>query len=359
MMSDQIPPSASPASATPLAATPIDDSTPAFLLSQRAAERPADPLVSCLVPAFNEEGNILPMLETLHTLMQRLGLRHELIVIDDGSRDATVERVMSAIDQFPVTLVQLSRNFGKEIALTAGIAEARGDLAVLIDCDFQHPPELIPEFIAHWRRGYDMVYAVRSDRNDESWLKRAFTHVFYGLLNFGERNKIPENTQDFRVLDRCLLDALNSMPERNRFMKGLYNWAGFTRLALRVRTDPRRHGTSSFNFFSLFRLAATALTAFSNVPLRLWTVVGGAVSLASIAYAAYIVIETLLFGNDTDGWPTLVVAVTFLGGVQLLSIGILGEYIGRIFTEVKQRPAYFVSRIARSRSLPPRDGDPR
>ncbi len=338
---------------------PVEDSASEFVLRLRAAERPSDPLVSCLLPAFNEEGNILPMLETLHTLMKGMNLRHELIVVDDGSRDATVERVMSVIDRLPVTLVQLSRNFGKEVALTAGIAEARGDLAVLIDCDFQHPPELIPSFIEQWRRGYDMVYAVRADRNDETILKRAFTHVFYGLLNFGERNKIPENTQDFRVLDRCLLDALNSMPERNRFMKGLYNWVGFTRLAMRVRTDPRRHGASSFNFISLLKLAATALTAFSNVPLRLWTVVGGIVSLTSIAYALYIVIETLLFGNDTSGWPTIVVAITFLGGVQLLSIGILGEYIGRIFTEVKQRPAYIISRITRSSAVPPRAGDTR
>ena len=338
---------------------PSEDNVSEFMLRLRAAERPTDPLVSCLVPAFNEEGNILPMLDTLHTLMKGMHLRHELIVVDDGSHDATVEKVMSVIDRLPVTLVQLSRNFGKEVALTAGIAEARGDLAVLIDCDFQHPPELIPSFIEQWRRGYDMVYAVRSDRNDETLLKRAFTRLFYGLVNLGERNKIPENTQDFRVLDRCLLDALNSMPERNRFMKGLYNWVGFTRRAMRVRTDPRRHGSSSFNFISLLRLATTALTAFSNVPLRLWTVIGGMVSLASIAFAMYIVIETLLFGNDTSGWPTIVVAITFLGGVQLLSVGILGEYIGRIFTEVKQRPAYLVSRITRSSSVLPRDGDTR
>jgi glycosyltransferase involved in cell wall biosynthesis len=331
---------------------PPEDSASEFMLRARAAERPADPLITCLLPAFNEEGNILPMLDTLHTLMSDLGLRHELIVVDDGSRDATVERVMSVMDELPVTLVQLSRNFGKEIALTAGIAEAKGDLAVLIDSDFQHPPELIPAFIEQWRRGYDMVFAIRSDRNDESLLKRAFTHVFYGLLNFGERNKIPENTQDFRVLDRALLNALNSMPERNRFMKGLYNWVGFTRLGIKVRTDPRRHGASSFNFMSLLRLAATGLTAFSNVPLRLWTVVGGVISFASIAYAIYVVIETLLFGNDSSGWPTLVVAITFLGGVQLLSIGILGEYIGRIFNEVKQRPAYFVSRVVRSAQHP-------
>jgi glycosyltransferase involved in cell wall biosynthesis len=324
------------------------DTEPAFLLKVRERERPADPLISCLVPAFNEEGNILPMLQTLHAMLKEQGLRHELIVIDDGSRDATVERVMSVIDKLPVTLIQLSRNFGKEVALSAGIDQAMGDVAVLIDSDFQHPPELIPSFLAQWRRGYDMVFAVRSDRNDESFIKRAVTHVFYTLLNFGERNKIPENTQDFRVLDRCMLDALKSMPERNRFMKGLYNWVGFTRIAMTVRTDPRRHGASSFNFYSLFRLAATGLTAFSNVPLRLWTVIGGIVSLASIAYALFIVVDTLLFGNAESGWPTIVAGMTFLGGIQLMSIGILGEYIGRIFTEVKQRPAYFISRITKN-----------
>lgn len=331
---------------------PVADTEPAFTLQARAAERTADPLVSVLLPAYNEEGNVVPMLDTLHTLFDGLGLRHELIVIDDGSRDATVERVMGVVDRLPVTMVQLSRNFGKEIALSAGIDEARGDVAVLIDCDFQHPPELIPAFLTQWQRGYDMVFAVRADREDEGLAKRAFTHLFYAMLNFGERNKIPENTQDFRVLDRCVLEALKRMPERNRFMKGLYNWVGFTRLPMTVRTDARRHGSSSFNFSSLLRLAVTGLTAFSNVPLRLWTVVGGLVSLASIAYALFTVIDTLLFGTDFAGWPTLVVAITFLGGVQLLSVGILGEYIGRIFTEVKQRPPYFVSRITRSGNAP-------
>ena len=326
------------------------DSEPPFLLQLRARERPANPLVSCLLPAFNEEANIQPMLRTLHALFTEQGLRHELIVIDDGSRDGTVEKVLSEIDTLPVTLVQLSRNFGKEVALSAGIEQAHGDVAVLMDCDFQHPPEIIPTFLAQWRRGYDMVFAIRSDRNDESLSKRAITRIFYMLLNFGERNKIPENTQDFRVLDRCMLNALKSMPERNRFMKGLYNWVGFTRLGMKVRTDPRLHGRSSFNFSSLFRLGATGLTAFSNVPLRLWMVLGGAVSVASIAYALYIVIQTLLFGTDQSGWPTIVAGIAFLGGIQLMSIGILGEYIGRIFTEVKQRPAYIISRISKGQA---------
>jgi len=324
---------------------------PPYLLQQRAAERPADPLVSCILPAYNESENIVPMLQTLHGLLTEAGFRHEFIVVDDGSRDDTVQQVMSQVGQLPVTLIQLSRNFGKELALTAGIDHAHGDVAVLIDSDFQHPPEMVPEFLRQWRAGYDMVYSVRSSRDSETLGKRLFTRVFYTLLNSGARHKIPENTQDFRVMDRCVLEALRQMPERNRFMKGLYNWVGFTQLPVETHTEERRAGKSSFNFFSLLNLGLTGLTAFSNVPLRMWTLIGSAISLASILYASWELVYTLLYGNDQPGWPTLAVAISFLGGVQLLSIGILGEYIGRIFSEVKQRPIYLVSRISR----PPQD----
>jgi glycosyltransferase involved in cell wall biosynthesis len=323
---------------------------PDYLLRLRAAERPADPLISCIVPAYNEAENIALLLQTVDTILTREGLRHELIVVDDGSHDATVERVMEDCGGLPVTLVQLSRNFGKEIALTAGIDHARGDAAILIDGDFQHPPEMIPEFMRQWRQGYDMVYSVRASREGETMAKRWFTRTFYALLNLGTPHKIPENTQDFRILDRSILDALRQMPERNRFMKGLYNWVGFTRIAIVTRTDERRSGQSSFNLWRLLGLGLTGLTSFSNVPLRVWGIIGSIISLTSIAYAAYVAMETLLFGNDLRGWPTLTVGIMFLGGVQLLSIGVLGEYIGRIFTEVKLRPSYFVSRVRRPAS---------
>jgi glycosyltransferase involved in cell wall biosynthesis len=326
-----------------------DDFVPEYLLKQRAADRPANPLCSCIIPAFNEAENIVPLLQTLHDILLAQGLKHELIVVDDGSHDTTVEKVLSLGTSLPVTLVQLSRNFGKELALTAGIDLAQGDVAVLIDGDFQHPPEMIPEFIAQWRQGYDMVYSVRASRDGETLAKRWFTRTFYTLLNLGTQQKIPENTQDFRVLDRCILEALRQMPERNRFMKGLYNWVGFTRRGLVTHTNDRRGGQSSFNLWRLLGLGLTGLTSFSNVPLRVWSIVGSVISLASIFYAFYVVVETLLFGNDLRGWPTLTVGVMFLGGVQLLSIGVLGEYIGRIFTEVKLRPTYFISRISRSR----------
>lgn len=318
-----------------------------FVLEQRAKARPVDPLVSCIIPAFNEAQNIVPMLQTLHQLLTEAGYRHELLVVDDGSRDDTVQRVLTQTAGLPVTLIQLSRNFGKEIALTAGIDQAKGDVAVLIDGDFQHPPQMVPEFLRQWRAGYDMVYSIWSNRNHEGPAKRLFTQLFYALLNTGSSNKIPANSQDFRALDRCVLDALRQMPERNRFMKGLYNWVGFTQLAVATQTAERHAGESSFNFTRLFGLAMTGLTAFSNVPLRLWTLIGSVISLLSIAYGCWEFINALLFGNPLRGWPTLVVAVTFLGGIQLLSVGILGEYIGRIFNEVKLRPTYLVSQITR------------
>lgn len=326
-----------------------------FILGLHAAERPADPLVSCVVPAFNEAGNIVPLLRRLHQLLGEAGYRHELIVVDDGSRDDTVERVLTGGHGLPLRLVQLSRNFGKEVALTAGLEHTRGDAVVLIDADFQHPPEKVTEFLARWREGYDTVYSVRTSRADETLLKRAFTRVFYGVLNLGAEVDIPANAQDFRVMDRRVVDALGAMPERIRFMKGLYNWTGFTRLAVPTQTEQRRSGKSSFSFWRLTSLAVTGITSFSVVPLRIWTGVGAAVSLSSLLYALFILLDTWLYGNP-EGWPTLAVSEFFFGGVQLLSIGIVGEYVGRIYQEVKGRPTYLVSRVV---ELERKDNDAR
>lgn len=325
----------------------MDTFVHSYPLEQRAIQRPLDPLVSCIIPAYNEESNIVPMLQTLHRELSTAGYRHELLVVDDGSQDDTVKRVCTETLDLPVTLIQLSRNFGKEPALTAGIDHAQGDVAVLIDCDFQHPPQRVPEFLRQWRNGYDMVYSVRPSRSGEGLAKRLFTRTFYTLVNSGTPLKIPQNTQDFRVLDRCVLDALRQMPERNRFMKGLYNWVGFSQLAMETECPERHAGTSSFNFRRLLSLGLTGLTAFSNMPLRIWTLIGSCISLLSIAYAGWEFLRTLLFGHPLSGWLILTVAITFLGGVQLLSIGILGEYIGRIFNEVKQRPTYLISKITR------------
>ncbi len=310
--------------------------------------RKNDPLVSCIIPAYNEEANIITLLDTLHTLFNSLNYRHEFVVVDDGSRDATAEKVINEAHRFPVTLIQLSRNFGKENALTAGIDHVKGDVTILLDGDFQHPPSYIPQFLDEWKSGVDMVFGIRSDRHTESLVKRAGAALFYGVMNFSRPNKIPENTQDFRALDRAVIDALKQLPERNRFMKGLYNWVGFTQKSVVIQVAPRHAGTSSFNFRKLFGLGLTGITAFSNTPLRIWGIIGAVISLCSIFYALWEVARALLIADAPPGWPTLTVAITFLGGIQLFSIGVLGEYIGRIFDEVKHRPIYIVKKIVRT-----------
>lgn len=314
--------------------------------------RPNDPLISCIAPCHNEGANLEALAKEVDRIFKNLKLRYELILVNDGSRDNTAAVAHSLLQQFPIKLIQLSRNYGKEIALSAGIDHAKGDCAILIDADLQHPPELISDFYQHWREGYDMVYGYRASRDDESLLKRSFVGFFYGLMNFGQKRKIVPNTLDYRLMDKKVLVAMSSMPENNRFMKGLYSWVGFTNIGLPVEISDRTAGQTSFGFFNLFKLAMTGLTAFSNVPLRLWGILGAIISLLSFAYGFWVAIETLIWGNPTAGWPTVIVVQAFLGGVLLMSIGILGEYIGRIFTEVKRRPLYFVSHVIQSDEHP-------
>ena len=316
------------------------------------------PSISCVMPAFNEAGTLARLVPQVLERLLRLSSRVELVIVNDGSRDASAQVIDSLCRQHPeVVGLDLSRNFGKESALTAGLDATRGDVVVLMDADGQHPVELVERMLGLWREGHDVVYAVRRTREDQSRLHAGLTSAFYRLINWGSRVEIPPHAGDFRLMDRQVVEALKALPERNRFMKGLYNWVGFTQLPVETHTQDRRAGKSSFNFFSLLNLGLTGLTAFSNVPLRMWTLIGSSISFASILYAVWEFLHTLLWGNDQPGWPTLAVAIFFLGGVQLLSVGILGEYIGRIFTEVKQRPAYFVSRITRSSSLLPKDGE--
>jgi glycosyltransferase involved in cell wall biosynthesis len=238
--------------------------------------------------------------------------------------------------------VSLSRNFGKEAALTAGIDRARGDVVLLMDADLQHSPALIAEMIAAWRAGADMVYTVRATRGDESFLKKLGTKVFYRLVNAGAAVEIPANAGDFRLLDRAVVDALKSLPERNRFMKGLYAWVGFRSVAVDYVPDERHAGESSFSMRRLSRLAVTGVTAFTNTPLRLWSALGALIAVGAILGGVWFIIEHYTFGADVPGWATLAVSTMFFSGIQLLSIGILGEYVGRIFDEVKQRPVYLV-----------------
>lgn len=302
-----------------------------------------DIFISCIVPVYNEEAVIAQFIDELSHMLQSLTTRFEIIIIDDGSVDTTIDKVNAAATNYGhVKLLALSRNFGKEVALTAGLEHCRGDIAILLDADFQHPLETLPRFLSHWADGYDMVYGVRAGRESESYLKRNFARLFYWVMKKITKIDIPSNAGDFRLIDRCVINALKQFPERTRFMKGLYAWVGFNKIAVPFEVHERAAGKSSWGFMRLTELAITGITSFSDIPLRIWGLVGFLISLISFIYALYIVTTTLIYGTDLPGFPTLVVAIMFLGGIQLLSVGILGEYIARIFTEVKQRPQYLL-----------------
>ena len=306
------------------------------------ADRNPRPAISCVVPAFNEAANLALLLTGLTAQLALLTERWEVIVIDDGSRDATPAAMAPWLLRPGVRYVRLSRNFGKEAALTAGIDRAGGDVVLLMDADLQHPAALVPEMLQAWVQGADMVCAARATRADESLAKRLGTAWFYALVNRDSNVQIPVDAGDFRLMDRRVADALRAMPERNRFMKGLYAWVGFRTVIIPYTPCKRFAGTSKFSTRRLARLAFTGVTAFTNAPLRLWSALGAAIAALALAYGCWIVVDHFLYGVEVAGWATLVAGTMFLSGVQLLSIGILGEYVGRIFDEVKQRPVYVV-----------------
>ena len=322
-----------------------------------APARGATPSISAVVPAYNEAENLPELLPLLVQALGPLAPRWEIVVVDDGSSDDT-PRVMRGWSATPgVRYLRLSRNFGKEAALTAGIDAARGDVVVLLDADLQHPPEMIATMLDAWRRGADMVCTAKASRADEGWRKRIGTWAFYRLVNADTRSPIPTDAGDFRLMDRKVVDALKALPERNRFMKGLYAWVGYRTEVLPYTPAERHAGKTRFSGRRLRALAYTGITAFTNAPLRLWSGIGAAAALFALGFGVYIVVQDWIFGHDVPGWATLVVGLAFSGGLQLLSVGILGEYIGRIFDEVKQRPVYIVGEELGAGLPPPGRGD--
>lgn len=299
-------------------------------------------LISCVVPVYNEESLIAEFITALDKTLKELGYPYEIVIVDDGSRDNTLAIIYQLRSDFPIQYLRFSRNFGKEKALSAGLDHAKGDAVILLDGDFQHPLELLSEFIAKWEEGNDMVYAVRNNRSDESWLKRSCARAFYQLTSKINRVNIPANAGDFRLLDRKIVNALQTLPERNRFMKGLYSWVGFKQIAIPFEVQPRKSGTSQWNFYSLLDLAITGITSFSAFPLRMIALGGIGVASAAILYAIWIILSTFIFGIQTPGWATIVTAISFFGGLQLFALGVVGEYIGRVFDEVKHRPLYII-----------------
>jgi len=296
------------------------------------------------MPAFNEARNLGVVVPQVLAMLRTLSPQVELVVVDDGSRDDTAQVMQGLCAAHPeLVYLQLSRNFGKEPALTAGLDAVQGEVVVLMDADGQHPVALVPDMLQKWRQGSDVVYAVRKTRHDQSGLQASLTGLFYTLVNWGNRVKIPAHAGDFRLMDRKVVEALKSLPERNRFMKGLYAWVGFNSTAIDYEPLPRALGVTSFGLRGSMALALTGIVAFSTAPLRLLTLLGLALSTIALGYGAWVVMEYFFWGIAVPGYATIVAGMMFLSGIQLLSIGVLAEYVGRIYEEVKQRPAYLIN----------------
>ncbi len=303
------------------------------------------PLVSVVVPFLNEAKTLPGLVAAVAQLQEELQLPVELVLVDDGSTDgsgAIARRALQARPELQAVVLELSRNFGKEAALTAGLEASRGDVVVPLDADLQDPPELIGPMLEQWRQGFDVVYAVRRQRAGESRTKRLTAFGFYRLIGRMSATAIPADTGDFRLMDRCVVQALGQLPERTRFMKGLFAWVGFRQTAITYNREARQEGRSNWNYWTLWNFALDGITSFSRVPLQLLSGGGVAIALASMVYGAWMVLRTLLFGIDLPGYASLMTAVLFLGGIQLIGLGVLGEYLGRVFLEVKQRPLYLV-----------------
>jgi glycosyltransferase involved in cell wall biosynthesis len=301
-------------------------------------------LVSIVVPAYNEDEVILEFNRRLSVVRQDLWLPSEVIFVNDGSSDNTLGllRALKAADP-TIAIVDLSRNFGKEIALTAGLDHARGDVVVVIDADLQHPPELIPEFSARWQEeDADVVYGQHASRTRESRTKKVTAHAFYRVINALSGRVIPADASDFRILSRRAVDALAGVRERHRFMKGLFVWIGYRQVPMPYEPDHRFAGVSKWNYWKLWNFSIEGITSFSIAPLKIATYIGLLAATLAILYGFYMVIKTIIFGNPVPGYPSLFVMVLFLGGLQLIFLGIIGEYLGRMFNEVKQRPLYLV-----------------
>jgi len=306
------------------------------------------PEFSVVVPVFDEADGLDELHRRLCAVMDSLG-SWEVVYVNDGSRDASLLRleVMREADA-RIAIVNLSRNFGKEIATTAGLDHARGLAVIVIDADLQDPPEVIPELVAGWRAGFDMVYAQRRARAGETWLKRVTASLFYRLMDRLGRVQMPRDTGDFRLMSRRVVNALKEMREHHRFMKGMFAWVGFPSVAVPYDRAARHSGESKWSYWKLWNLALEGITSFTVMPLKVATYLGLLVALLSVAYAGVIVVKTLILGNPVAGYPSLLTIVLFLGGVQLMTLGVIGEYLGRIFNETKQRPLYFVERFVPS-----------
>lgn len=300
-------------------------------------------MISIVVPVYNEALMMEPFFSRLKRVLQNDDNNYEIIFVDDGSHDDTVGIIKKLMKEDErVTLLQLSRNFGKEAAMTAGFDHADGDAIIVIDADLQDPPELIPELIAKWNEGYEVVYATRIERDGETLLRKLTAKWFYRVMHASTSIQMPRDTGDYRLLSRRAIDALNSLRERHRFMKGLYSWIGYSQIGVPYHREARFAGKSKWNYWQLWNFALEGFTSFTTMPLKVATYVGMATSLMAFIFGGYIVVKTLIYGDPVAGYPSLMVTILFMGGVQLTALGIIGEYLSRVFDESKSRPLYIV-----------------
>ena len=313
--------------------------------------------LTIVIAAFNEADSLPALQPRVAAVLDELardGIDGQVLYVDDGSRDATwpVMLQLAAADR-RIALLRLSRNFGKELALTAGLDRVDDGAALILDADGQDAPELIPQFVAKWREGYDDVHGTRMEREGEGWIKRATAHAFYRVIGALSKTPIPADTGDFRLLSPRALHALQQLRERHRFMKGLFGWVGYNRIAIPYHREPRTHGRSKFNLWRLWNLALEGITSFSTAPLRLATYLGVLTALVAFLYGTWIIFKALLWGDPVAGWPTMMSVILFLGGVQLIALGVIGEYLGRLYDEAKQRPLYLVDSWQPARPVQP------
>lgn len=324
-------------------ATPAQDGAP----HQRAH-------IDVVIPVLNEADGLDELMGRLLPQLDELDANWSVLFVDDGSRDQTLARLRDWNLKDPrVRTVSLSRNFGKEIAIAAGLRHAQGDAVIIMDSDLQHPPEVIKTFVARWREGYPIVYGERLDRDTDSPLRSFFSRAFYRLYNALVESDIPKGAGDFRLLDRKAVAAMNQLTESSRFNKGLFSWIGFRSIGVPFTVAERTTGGSKWSFRKLLRFAIDGLTSFTTLPLRVWSLLGAAISLVAFIYAVIVLVETLVFGTDLPGFPTLVISIMFFSGVQLISLGVLGEYLGRVYEEVKARPLFIVAEKVGLEDVPP------
>lgn len=301
------------------------------------------PTLSIVVPVFNEDEVIETFLGQLEPILGELGETYEVIFVDDGSRDSSADIIASrhAADA-RIKLISFSRNFGKEIALTAGLDHAQGDAVIPLDVDLQDPPELIGAFLEKWREGYDVVYGIRTSRDADTGLKRLSATLFYALMRRLAGFEMPANTGDFRLMDRRVVEALRGVRERNRFMKGLFAWIGFKQIGVPYKRPARVAGTTKWNYWKLWNFAIDGFTGFTTLPLRIATYIGVLTAIGAVGYGSFLIIRTMVLGRDVPGYASIMVAVLLLGGLQLMVLGVIGEYLGRNYSETKRRPLYIV-----------------